>query len=386
MTGGMLSHLTVVEICDGLGAYSGRLLADLGARVLKIEPPGGQASRRRGAAAGDAAADADASWLAWNLGKQGVTLDLSAPVDRGRLLELIAGADILLQGGHDRLARLGLEYAQLSSSNPGLISVVIAPFAEHAVYGDTPATDVTLMAMSGVMNMVGDPDRAPMKLPGEQAYALAGIQGAIAALVALNARPANEGRGERVWVSAYQSAALAGYRDPIVWEWTGRIGQRTGNRLVRGSSGVRQVWEAGDGFVTWSLVDNPPMVRGMVALMAADGAAGPLADIDWDNILVADAPQAQIDAWEAALAAWFRTKSRSELARASAAQGLGLAPIDTPDDALANPHWAARGFWRRLRDEARGIDAPVPGPLFLTTAGEPTDPSPAPMLPQTCRS
>jgi len=378
MTEGMLSHLTVVEICDGLGSYSGRLLADLGARVLKIEPPGGQSSRRRGRPAGDGGRDADARWLAWNLGKEGVTLDLASRDDRGRLLELIAGADILLQGGTDRLGALGLDYAQLSSSHAGLISVVIAPFAEQAVYGDAPATDLTLMAMSGVMNMVGDPDRAPMKLPGEQAYALAGIQGAIAALAALNARATNGGQGQRVWVSAYQAAVLAGYRDPIVWEWTGRIGQRTGNRLVRGASGVRQVWEAKDGFVTWSLVDNPPMVRGMVAMMAADGAAGPLAEADWDNILVADAPQAQIDAWEAALAAWFRTKGRAELSRASAENGLGLSQIDAPEDALASPHWAARGFWRMLKDEARGIEAPVPGPLFLTTASEPSDPKPAP--------
>ena len=374
MSPGMLSHLTVVELCDGLGAYAGRLLADLGARVLKVEPPGGQSSRRGG---GDR--DADPAWLAWNLGKEGVALDLAAPADRRRLLDLVAQADILLQGGWDRLADLGADYAQLSSSNPGLISVVIAPFAENAVYGDAPASDLTLMAMSGVMGMVGDPDRAPLKLPGQQAYALAGIQGAIGALVALNARAAHGGRGERVWVSAYQSAVLAGYRDPIVWEWTGRIGQRTGNRLVRGSSGVRQVWEAKDGFVTWSLVDNPPMVRGMVAMMAADGAAGPLAEVEWENILVADAPQAQIDAWEAALAAWFRTKSRAELARASAEKGLGLSPIDTPDDALASPHWAARGFWRRLHDEARGIDAKAPGPLFLSTAFSPNDPIPAPL-------
>ena len=376
MTKGMLSHLTVLEICDGLGAYAGRLLADLGARVLKLEPPGGEDSRLRGWGAG--AGDASTAWMAWNVGKEGVTLDISSAAGRPRLLELIGACDILLQGGGDRLAEFGLDYATLSRSNPGLISVVIAPFAEAAVYGEVPATDLTLMAMSGIMTMVGDTDRPPLKLPGEQAHALAGIQGAIAALVALNARAANGGMGDRVWVSAYQSAVLAGYRDPIVWEWTGRIGQRTGNRLVRGASGVRQVWQAADGFVTWSLVDNPPMMRGMVALMAADGAAGPLAEVDWDSILVADSPQTQIDAWETVLEAWFAAKPRAELARASAEQGLGLSQIDEPEDALANPHWAARSFWRRLRDDRRGIDAPLPGPLFLSTAVTPLDTGPAP--------
>ena len=229
------------------------------------------------------------------------------------------------------------------------------------------------------MNMVGDPDRPPLKLPGEQAYALAGIQGAIAALTALNARAADGGRGERAWVSAYQSAVLAGYRDPLVWEWTGRIGQRTGNQLVRGKSGVRQVWQAKDGYVTWSLVDNLGMVKGMIALMQADGAAGPLAEVDWENTLLADAPQEQIEAWEAVLERWFLTKTKAELAAHSAEKGLGLSKIDTPQEALDSPHWAARGFWRRLKDDGRGLDLPYPGPLFRSTAVEPEDPAPAPV-------
>lgn len=379
MSAAMLSHLRVVEIADGLGAYAGRILASLGAEVVKIEPPGGEDSRRQGTAAKGAELDATLEWLAWNAGKAGVTADLSTDQGLDQVRALLTSADILIQGGGDRLAEAGLDYASLSKTNPALISVIIAPFAEDAVYGAAPASDLTLMAMSGIMNMVGDPDRPPLKLPGEQAYALAGIQGAIAALAAINARAADhDGRGERVWVSAYQSAVLAGYRDPIVWEWTGRIGQRTGNRLVRGKSGVRQVWPVKDGFVTWSLVDNPGMVRGMVALMAADGAAGPLAEVDWDNTLVADAPQAGIEAWEAVIEAWFRTKTKGELARLSAERGLGLSQIESPEDALAAAQWQARGFWRTLDDQARGLRAALPGPLYRTSAMEPPDPTPAP--------
>lgn len=372
----MLSHLQVIEIADGLGAYSGRILASLGAKVIKIEPPGGESSRQRGTGAKDRTLDASLDWLAWNANKTLQTADLSSADGRGTVRALLQKADIVIQGGGDLLAEVGLSYDVLADTNPALISVIVAPFAEDGRYGDAPATDLTLMALSGIMNMVGDPDRPPLKLPGEQAYALAGIQGAIAALMALNARAARDGRGERVWVSAYQAAVLAGYRDPIVWEWTGRIGQRTGNRLVRGKSGVRQVWAAADGFVTWSIVDNPGMVKGMIALMAADGAAGPLADVDWDNTLVADAPQSQIEAWEAVVEPWFRTKPKAELARLSAERGLGLSQIDTPADALSNPHWAARGFWRMLDDAERNLHALVPGPLYLTTAMEPIEPSP----------
>jgi len=374
----MLSHIKVVELADGLGAYTGRILASLGAEVTKIEGPGGDTSRRRGRTAKAKSLDASLDWLAWNAGKTGEVLDLSADSGLQRIRAMLAEADILIQGGGDGLQAAGLDYEVLSRANPGLISVIVAPFSEAGRYGEGPATDLTLMAMSGIMNMVGDPDRPPLKLPGEQAYALAGIQGAIAALTALNARAANDGRGERVWVSAYQAAVLAGYRDPIVWEWTGRIGQRTGNRLVRGKSGVRQVWPVADGYVTWSLVDNPGMVKGMVALMAADGAAGALAQVDWDNTLLADAPQEEINAWEAILEAWFRTKTKGELARLSAERGLGLSQIDTPADALCSPQWAARGFWQILEDDGRRLTAPLPGPLFRTTAMDPVAPTPAP--------
>src|SRR5690606_21937904 len=115
-----------------------------------------------------------------------------------------------------------------------------------------------------------------------QAYALAAIQAVTGALTALHAR-ATTGRGQLVEVSALQAAVLANYRDPLTWEWTGRIGRRTGNLLIRGKSGVRQIWPCADGFVTWALVDNPPMMRSMARVMGEQ--AGPLASIAWDDIL-----------------------------------------------------------------------------------------------------
>jgi crotonobetainyl-CoA:carnitine CoA-transferase CaiB-like acyl-CoA transferase len=140
------------------------------------------------------------------------------------------------------------------------------------------------------------------------------------------------------------------------------------------------VWQVKDGYVTWSLVDNPNMVKGMIALMRVDDAAGELAAVDWDNTLLADAPQEQIEAWEAILERWFLTKTKGELAARSAEKGLGLSKIDTPQEALDSEHWAARGFWRRLKDESRGLDLPFPGPLFRSSAVEPEDPAPAPAL------
>ncbi|RYY34910.1 MAG: carnitine dehydratase, partial [Sphingomonadales bacterium] len=226
-----------------------------------------------------------------------------------------------------------------------------------------PQVDLTLMARSGLATMMGDPDRAPMTMPGQQAYALAGIQGVIGALTAPRARSAT-GHGQLVEISAYQAAVLANYRDPLTWAMTGRIGKRTGNLLVRGKSGVRQIWECADGWVTWALVDNPAMMRGMVKAMGPD--AGPLAEIDWDSILVADMPQETLQGWEAVVAAFLLRHTRAELGQMSTRNGLGLSWIDTPQDALASEHLAARGLWREVNGRK------LPGKLWVSSleAGE----------------
>ncbi|UUR06848.1 CoA transferase [Sphingomonas glaciei] len=317
----LLSHLLVVDLTDELGAIAGRMLAELGAEVRR--PAGGAA--------------------AWNHGKQ--------PLDPSETQVMLGKADIVLRGP-------GLDNQAVAAANPKLIDVVIAPFLPGGPNSERPETDLTLMARSGLMTIVGDPDRPPLTLPGQQAYALAGIQAVIGALTALRAR-ATSGRGQLVEVSAYQSAVLANYREPLTWGWTGRIGKRTGNLLIRGKSGVRQVWPCKDGWVTWALVDNPPMMRAMVELLG--DLAGPLAAVDWDTVLVADIDRETLIEWEEVVAAFFLTHTRAELGELSSRNALGLSYIDTPDDALASEHLAARGLWRKVD----GVK--LPGPLWLSS-------------------
>ncbi len=314
----MLSHLNIVDLTTGLGELAGRMLAELGAVVVR----------------------ADAGAPAWSHGKQ-----------TGDAETLLATADILFRNP-------GRDHATHATANPALIDVVIAPFLPGGPNDGRPETDLTLMARSGLMTIIGDPDRPPLTLPGEQAYALAGIQAVTGALTALHARAAT-GKGQLVEVSAYQSAVLANYREPLTFQWTGRVGNRTGNLLIRGKSGVRQVWPCADGFVTWALVDNQPMMRGMVKAMG--DAAGPLAAIDWDAILVADVPRETLIEWEAAVEAFFLRHTRAELGGMSQANGLGLSWIDTPADALASPHLAARGLWR----DVDGVK--LPGKLWVSS-------------------
>lgn len=356
----MLAHLRIIEATAGLESYAGRLLAELGAEVIKLEPPGGDPARRVGPFA-DGVADAGLPWLAWNTGKRSVELD--AVADREHLLALLETADILITGAD----RQGLPpFGLIARRNPRLIEVAILPFSEDGAYVGRPASDLTLMAMCGLMNSVGDPDSAPLNLPGEQIHALVGIQGATAALLALHARN-RDGQGRRAVVSAFQSGVCANYRDPVVYAWDGRIGRRTGNQLVRGKSGVRQVWPCRDGYVTWALVDNPGMMKGMVTFMQAEALGAELAAIDWENTLVANVDQSIIADWEALIAPFFMGHTKAELFDMSNAKGLGLSRIDNPDDALASEQWAVRQFWRRVDDQARGLSLTLPGPMFTSS-------------------
>lgn len=287
---------------------------------------------------------------------------LGAEISHDADEESLEHADILLDDRRSCFVRPELD--RLASANDRLIHVVVTGWP--TVSAQRPVTDLTLMAQSGLMTVTGVPDKPPLRLPGEQAYALTGIQVATAALLGLRARR-RTGTGQRIVVSALQSAALANYREAVMYDWTRRIGTRRGNMLVRGKSGVRQIWPCADGFVTWSMIDNPGMMRALVGAMAAKGEAGELADIDWDTILVADTDQAVIERWQAIVASYFASNTRRELAELSLRQGWGLSPIIRLNEVPDSPQMQARGMFVRSADGTLS-----PGPLFAVHGlGEP---------------
>jgi crotonobetainyl-CoA:carnitine CoA-transferase CaiB-like acyl-CoA transferase len=342
----LLSGIRVLEISDGFVDFGGRMLAELGADVVAVA-----GSEARG----------DERDIAWHHGK--VRLEAGDP---DAVFAIARKADIILDGQRTG-DRFGLDV--IAAEVPDLIHVRV-----NTLMGvSSPATDLTLMAQSSLMAVTGDADRAPLRFPGEQAYALTGIQAATAALMALFARR-RTGRGQAVDVSALQSVTLASYREAIMYEWTGRIGRRNGNLLVRGKSGVRQVWPVRDGHVTWSMIDNPPMMRALVSVMAEHGEAGELAEVDWDNTLVADLPQETINRWQGIIERFFARRDKAELGRLSLEKGWGLSVINTPQDVLASEQLAARGLFVDVEDEASGLRKRLPGPLFQSSM--PQDPPP----------
>lgn len=334
----MLAGLRVLEIADGLTDFGGRMLAELGADVAVVLPVT-KANRAR--------------TLAWHHGKTVI-----APDDAEAIRALAAKADVVLDGQREG-DRFGLDKAVSDKT----IYIRVAPFSANGPYAGRPATYLTLFALSGLMHVTGEPDGPPLKFPGQQAYALTGIQAATVALLGLYARR-RTGKGQKADLSAFQCATLSNYREAIMYEWTGRIGRRRGNMLVRGKSGVRQIWECKDGFVTWSMIDNPSMMRAVVSVMEEKGAAGELSHIDWNNTLVADTPQETIERWQGIVAAFFANHTREELGAWSLEKGWGLSVICSPQDVCDSEHLKARGLFVEVTDEETGKTVSVPGPLF----------------------
>ncbi len=212
-----LDGMRVVDLADEKGELCGRLLADLGADVIRVEPPEGAISRRlppfvpRVGSAGaenDAGNDASSLYFAVrNAGKRGVTLDIGTAAGRERLHELLSSADIFIESfAPGTLARNELHPNSLRERYPKLVLVSITDFGQTGPYRDYRGTDMIGFAMGGMMHRAGIFAKPPIVAPGALAYDAVGVTAAYATLLAIF-KQFNTGLGQHVDVSVMESVA-----------------------------------------------------------------------------------------------------------------------------------------------------------------------------------
>ena len=273
----MLNNYRVLDLTDEKGFLCGKILGDLGADVIKIEKPAGDISRRIGPFFHDTPdPEKSLNWFALNASKRGITLNLEDPEGKEIFRKLADTADVIIESftpGY--MDTLGIGYASLSASNPRLIMTSITAFGQTGPYKDRKASDITLLAMSGLMSINGDSDRPPLRMCLDQSYYLACAQAAAGTLLAIQCRYAS-GKGQCVDVSIYEVAVRANYREPFRWEWEKAKTPRMGNLLrQRECRFYTQLWPSKDGYVTWLIMmENAKPVRGWVEWMKEEGAAG----------------------------------------------------------------------------------------------------------------
>ncbi len=244
---GALSGLRVLDLTGRRGGYCGLLLANLGAEVILIEPPGGDPMRREGPFKDDQPdREQSLSFAAYHTNKRGIVLDLEADEDRERLRALARAADVLVE---DRpagyLDARGLGYRELQAINPALVLTSITGFGQSGPYRDFRAPNIVAFAMGGLMNLCGHPGRAPLVGPCEIAYHLGSVHAAFGTLVALFNRRASA-RGDHVDVSLQDVLAADPFLRIITrYSVTGEVPQRTGHSQ---STTVAETYQCRDGY------------------------------------------------------------------------------------------------------------------------------------------
>ena len=337
----MLKGLQVLDCTGQLGWLAGRLLADLGAEVTKLEAPGAEVS--------------STDWRALNVNKRLVRADLSGAAGRRTLDTLAATADILIATPHPGSEEDGLfDHARLSRINPRLIVVAITPFGLAGPKAGWVASDIEIMAASGAMSLAGNPDGAPMRVSAPQAYAWAGGQAAVGALTALAARW-RTGRGQLVDVSAQSAVITALSHAPTFVDISGinptRAGAYMTGRSVTGAK-YRVFWPCRDGFINFILYGGTAGRRTneqLVAWMRERGIdLGPLADIDWARFDPTRANQAEVDAMEVPIGRFIGSLTKREFLEGAHLREMLGYPVSNMADIATDPQLEARRFWQDL--------------------------------------
>jgi crotonobetainyl-CoA:carnitine CoA-transferase CaiB-like acyl-CoA transferase len=244
-----LDDVKVLDLSQGLaGPLCAKILADFGADVVKVEPPGGDAARSMAPHFGnDPHPEKSLIFLLANLNKRGVRLNLEDPEGRELLRGMARGSDIVVESfapGH--LASLGLDYAALSSENPGLIMISITPFGQSGPYSGYRSEEIVTYALSGIMSISGTADREPLKHGGMQSQYEGGLSGVVAALAALHARDI-QGEGQHVDVSLQDVVASTLVIHQPMYGWVGAV---QGRRQPNGHS-YGHVQPCKNGYFVW---------------------------------------------------------------------------------------------------------------------------------------
>ena len=367
----LLNGLRVLEL-PGLGGACGAFLASLGADVVKLEPPEGEAQRRLADGAPDPA------WTARNLRKRSVVADLESAAGRKLAQRLAARCDVLIESLTETRAKdVGLDPAALSALNPRLVQVSITPFGRTGPYADNAAGELVVSAMGGALWTVGDEDRPPVKEALDACVFHACAVAGTGAMFACFEREAS-GLGQLVEVSAQQVAASRATSGLLAWQFDQRILKRTGVKVSYGTAQVRYIWTLADGYCFHGLMSGKigaPANTALSAWMDEAGFDNPMQGVEWERYDRGSLPADTRLVWEAAIDRFFRSRTRADISGEGRRRGINATVAAEPADVLADPHLAARAFFEETAD---GLKAPA---RFVRLAGlEPPPLTPAPAV------
>jgi len=377
---GMLAGVRIIDLTDSTAAYATKLLADLGADVIRVEPPQGDPTRRRGpfsCRAHRAGCSLLAAYL--HTSKRSVTLNLAHPDGRHLFLRLLASAAAVVES--DPPGRVAVEAAlrweDLREINPRLTYTRITPFGDDGPRAHWKATDLTLMAMGGLLWLAGEPLRPPLIPAGEQSGIIAGLAAAVGTLLALLHAEVH-GSGQRVSISIQEAICLALENAIQFYDLEGVLRTRTGSRPREAGTGL---FPCRDGFVYLMAgrMSTPRGWKAVVEWLQEAGVPGAveMGDPVWLQYEYRTRPEA-IDHFGQVFTRFASSWTKEDLYHAGQRRGIIICPVKSPQELRHDRQLAARNWFVQATPDAARMPVPFPGLPYALSACPGIAPRPAP--------
>ena len=351
----LLPPFRVLDLAGPAGVLCGKLLADHGADVVLVEPPGGHPGRTLAPFVGDDPhPEKSLYFLYYNTNKRSITLDLESETGRSLFRRLASKADAVVESFRvGYMASLGLDYESLKEANPGLVMASITPFGQSGPWSDFKSSDLIAMASSGYMQITGDPEGPPVRQGNEQSHFAGAQYGAVAILAALYHRDMLSGTGQYIDVSQ-QEALITYYTDAhpaLAWQFLGenvtRVGTSSTLAVPLGAYPCRDGWIA----------------AGVVTPREWDGLAQWMHEVTGNDEILGEqfrgGNQERAEFVEELTATFidFTTRfSVEELFHEGQRRNLVFIPVNDVTSLIGDPQLEASNFWAKL-------DHPETGPL-----------------------
>lgn len=372
----LLAPYRVLDLTDQRGLLCGRILADLGADVIQVEPPGGSTARNIAPFFRDEVhPEKSLFWWAYSANKRGITLNLSSEDAPELLKKLVKEAHFLVESyppGY--LDSLGLGYQDLAAINPSLVMVSITAFGRDGPYAHYKAPDLVGMALGGFMYLTGDSDRAPLRVGFPHFYLHGAAAGAAGAMFAHTHRTLT-GQGQHVDVSCQQAVAKVLAHAPQSWDLEGVLLKRMGiYRQTSADNVVRTTWRCRDGHLNYVPQGGGAGVaastRSLLAWMDEEGMGNEyLNSVNWEELGYGQVRAEIMAKATAPLERFFASHTRAELTQESVKRRILLFPVATSGDILQHPQLAARDYFQELAHPELDTSVTYPGTFVKDLTG-----------------
>lgn len=358
-TNKLLRGITVLDLADEKASFCSKLLADMGARVIKIEQPGGDPSRTIGPFFNDTP-QPEKSLFFWyhNTNKLGITLNLEHNAGRDIFHKLLTNADIVVETfPPGRLRDLGLDFESLGRINPRVILVSVTGYGQEGPRRHLPSCDLIASAMGGQMYVSGSPTTAPLKPFGEQSYYTASLTAVIGTLLALRKRR-RTGKGAHLDISLQEAAISTLEHVMVRYFHDHMIPKRTGSLSWNHEFCIVP---CKDGFMLLTLLRQ---WESLLEWLDSEGMADDLRDEKWND---EQYRLHHLDHIVAVVKRWAQTHTKEELLQMGQAMGFPWAPVSSLREVAESPQLRERGFFVLIAHPELGTAIPYPRLPYICT-------------------